>query len=305
MDRSVKAHLADTRPSQAVEDDLWSEIASRAEAITCESGRRGQDDQPCGCGKDQTHISLCSCSSHSISRDSNEDQESPNPINCCVPIVVRPRTSRSDQTMDTLWPSEIATRPGFYPHNRSTRFQLQTFIGQHKPTPRPLHSWNNQIHPVYNQRHSTIGRIPISPTGNQVISVSTQTSFENYHYEGHFNGFIGSSNSDSAINLLDQSNNSSMSFQRIHVSNESLPDVVQTPSANPLVQSRNRSQSLTERVQEVGYILKRISREFEESYESEIVQERENCPMLQPRADDEQANRCHSSSTNDAPISPQ
>ncbi|XP_076359837.1 uncharacterized protein LOC143252099 [Tachypleus tridentatus] len=302
MDRSVKEYLPDIRSSQAVEDDQWSEKNSRGEAITSESRRCGQDDQLCSLVKDQTHISLSSCSFHSMSRDGNEVQESPNPIRYCVPMVVRPHTSRSDQTRDTLWSSEIDSRPRVYARNRNPRFQLQTFVDQHKSTLRPLHSEDNRIHPIYNQRDSTIAKSPVSPTRNQVISVSTQTSFENYHYEGHFNGLIGSSSSDSAINMLDQTDNLSMTFQRIHVSNESLPDVVQTPSLNPHLQSRNRSQSMSERVQEVGYILRRISREFEESY-SEIVQEGENNLMPQSRADDEQASRCQSSSTNDDPFS--
>ncbi|XP_022237203.1 uncharacterized protein LOC111084915 [Limulus polyphemus] len=89
-------------------------------------------------------------------------------------------------------------------------------------------------------------------------------------------------NSDPVFNLQDNDN--------VPNPNETIPDVIQTHVSNLLL-VRKRSQSITlsmdERVREAGSILKRISREFEESYQVECVEVRENTPIIQPSAEEQ------------------
>ncbi|XP_076318353.1 uncharacterized protein LOC143229637 [Tachypleus tridentatus] len=93
-------------------------------------------------------------------------------------------------------------------------------------------------------------------------------------------------NSDPVFNL--QNNDSVLN------PNETIPDVMQTHSSDVFL-VRKRSQSITlsmdERIREAGSILKRISREFEDSYQVEYVEIREEISITQTSTEGQQLGR--------------
>ncbi|XP_076359870.1 uncharacterized protein LOC143252105 isoform X2 [Tachypleus tridentatus] len=261
MDDSTESYLPDTRPCQTVVDDQWSDIGNHGDSISHGLGLCEQDSQTCVCGygKDQTNFSLFSYSSHVISR---EDQESPNSLSHSVPIVVRPNTSGSDPTRDIFWSSEIVIRPGSYPRDRSPRLQLLPYFGPPASSPRPLQSGNHQC-------DWTIGEGPNPQSGNQTISVATQTSFEILPYEDHLFGSAGSSNDDP----VSQNQDSHLSLlPHSTSSNRPLPDVVQTPSSRFGVRYRAQSVNLplNQWIQETGLVLRELSTDFERHLHQEL-----------------------------------
>ncbi|XP_022246660.1 uncharacterized protein LOC111086764 isoform X2 [Limulus polyphemus] len=268
MDDSTEAYLPDNRPCQAVVGDQWSDIGNHGDSISHELGLCGQDSQTCVCGygKDQTNFSLFSCSSHVISRENTEDQESPNSLSHSVPIVVRRNTSGSDPTRDILWSSEIVIRPGSYPRDR---LQLLPDFGPPVSSPRLLQSENHQTHFVHNRYDWTVGEGPNPQSGNQTISVATQTNFEILPYDDHLFGSAGTSNDDPVS--PNQDSHSSL-LPHSTSSNRPLPDVVQTPSSRFAVRHRTHSVNLplNQWIQETGLVLREISTDFEQNLHQEV-----------------------------------